>query len=76
MLSTTEDLKSQLAQLPDRDRADLALFLIGTLDETVDQDVEEAWDAELVRRGADIRSGQAQCEPADQVFARLRQKYS
>ena len=37
---------------------------------------EDAWDAELARRAEEIRSGQAQGEPAEQVLAELRKKYS
>jgi putative addiction module component (TIGR02574 family) len=74
MTRITEELKSQLAQLPIEHRADLAIFLIGSLDDMADEGVEAAWDRELARRGEEIRQGRAQGEPADQVFARLRQK--
>jgi len=50
MASVTEELKTQLAQLPAPDRAELAAFLIQSLDEEQDTDWEAAWDAELVQR--------------------------
>jgi hypothetical protein len=40
-----------------------------------DDDSEAAWDAELERRAAEIKSGQAIGEPASKVFAELRDKY-
>ncbi len=74
MAATTEELKAQLASLPIEDRAELAHYLIDTLDEAVDPDAEVAWDAELERRGAEIRSGTAAGESAPSVFARLRDR--
>jgi putative addiction module component (TIGR02574 family) len=76
MTETAEKLKAQLSQLSTQERAELAHFLIHSLDEGVDADAEAAWDAELARRMAEIRSGKAVGEPADKVFAELRKKYS
>src|SRR5438128_12244307 len=64
MAATTEELKAQLASLPIEDRAELAHYLIDTLDEAFDPDAEAAWDVELKRRGAQIRSGTAAGEAA------------
>jgi putative addiction module component (TIGR02574 family) len=76
MTEAAEKLKAQLSQLSMRERAELAHFLIHSLDEGVDADAEAAWDAELVRRMEEIRSGKTVGEPADKVFAELRKKYS
>jgi putative addiction module component (TIGR02574 family) len=76
MTETAEQLKAQLSQLSTQERAELAHFLIHSLDEGVDADAEAAWDAELTRRMKEIRSGKAVGEPADKVFAELRKKYS
>lgn len=76
MTEITEKLKSQLLQLSTRERAELAHFLIHSLDEGSDADAEAAWDAELARRMEEIRSGRVLGEPADTVFAELREKYS
>jgi len=69
MTETAEKLKVQLSQLSTQERAELAHFLIHSLDEGVDADAEAAWDVELARRMAEIRSGKAVGEPADKVFA-------
>jgi putative addiction module component (TIGR02574 family) len=74
MTPATEELKTQLANLPVGERAELAHYLLDTLDETVDTDAEAAWDDELARREAEIRSGTATGEPAASVFARLRNR--
>jgi putative addiction module component (TIGR02574 family) len=76
MTQAAEKLRAELAALPLGDRADLAHFLIRTLDEEEDADAEAAWDAELARRDAEIKSGTAEWRPAEEVFARLREKHS
>jgi putative addiction module component (TIGR02574 family) len=73
---TSEKLKLELSHLSIQERVEIALFLIHSLDENVDQDIESAWDAELAQRTQEINSGSASGEPSDQVFANLRRKYS
>lgn len=75
MTALGEKLKSELTQLPIDDRAELASFLIESLDEGADPDAEAAWDAELARRSEEIRSGKVVGVPAEKVFAELRAKY-
>ena len=58
------------------ERAELANFLIHSLDTEWDADTEAAWDAELARRGEEITSGKANGESARAVFAKLREKHS
>jgi putative addiction module component (TIGR02574 family) len=72
MSTVSDDLKIRLAGLPTRERAELACYLIESLDATVDEDAEVAWDAELERREQEIRSNQEEGEPASHLFARLR----
>jgi putative addiction module component (TIGR02574 family) len=76
MSEAAERLKSELAHLPAPERAALAHFLIHSLDEESEADAEAAWDTELIRRAEEIRSGKAVGEPADKVFAELREKHS
>lgn len=71
MTTTTEELKTQLATLPARERAELARYLIDTLGEPEDPDAEPAWDLELARRADEIRNGTECGESASSVFARL-----
>ena len=76
MSVSAKKLKSQLAELPTRDRAELAHFLILSLEDGADPDAELLWDAELNRREQEIREGTARGEPWDKVAAALRKKYS
>jgi Putative addiction module component len=52
------------------------VILIHSLDENVDRDIESTWDAELAQRMQEINSGNASGDPSDQIFTKLRQKYS
>jgi len=76
MSVTAEKLRTELATLTDTERAELAHFLIQSLDSGADGDAETEWDAELARRADEIRSGWASGEPAGKVFSELRAKHS
>jgi len=73
---TAEKLKVELLQLSTQERAELAYFLLHSLEEEAEPDVESAWDAELTSRMQEIDDGTASGQSADQVFAELRKKYS
>lgn len=76
MTEIAEKLKVELSQLSIKDRAELAYFLIHSLEESIDNDVEVAWDAELTGRLDEILNGKAIGESSNQVFSKLREKYS
>jgi putative addiction module component (TIGR02574 family) len=71
MSPSLEQIKSTLSGLPISERAELAHFLLDSL-ESADEDVAEAWRAELARRVAEIRSGKVIGKPIEEVLARLR----
>ncbi len=75
MTETVEKLKLELSHFSVQKRAEIASFLIHSLDENAAQDIESAWDVELVQRTQEINSGHTSGEPSDQVFADLRRKY-
>lgn len=74
MSSTVAELKQQAAQLSEVERAELALALLESLDGPADADVEEAWRVEVERRDAEVRRGEVQLVPGDEVFERLRRR--
>jgi putative addiction module component (TIGR02574 family) len=76
MSLTAEKMRSELATLTEAERADLARFLIESLDSGSDKDANAAWDAELERRADEIKNGRASGESADKVFSELRAKHS
>jgi putative addiction module component (TIGR02574 family) len=71
---TIEHYKTELRRLSVEERADLAYFLLQSL-EPAEEGAAAAWDEEIARRVAEIRSGQAAGKPAEQVFAELRAEY-
>ena len=74
MTEAVEQWKSQLQQLSSPERAELAQFLLQSL-EPEEEGAVEAWEAEVTRRVADIRAGKAAGRPAEQLFAELREQY-
>ena len=76
MTETMEQLKGQLERLPRQERAELAHFLLCSLEQEAEADVDAAWEAELARRVADIQSGKVVGIPAAQVFDELRAQFS
>jgi putative addiction module component (TIGR02574 family) len=71
MDSTLQDLKNAALLLPAYERAELAHFLLQTL-EPEEDGWDEMWRQELARRLEEIRSGQVTGIPAEMVLARLR----
>jgi putative addiction module component (TIGR02574 family) len=57
MTQEVRELLQKALALPENERAELAGNLISSLDATVDQDVDAAWQQEVVRRLQDIQSG-------------------
>jgi putative addiction module component (TIGR02574 family) len=62
-------------RLPAHERAALANILISSLDDVYQRDVEDAWTVELEKRIHDIRSGNVKGIPAEEVLAKIREKY-
>jgi len=66
-----DDLLKDALKLPPEARAALAGFLIDSLDAKVDDNVEAAWNAEIVRRLREIQEGHAAPVPWAEVRRRL-----
>jgi putative addiction module component (TIGR02574 family) len=66
-----ELLKKALA-LTESERADLACTLIESLDPSVDENVEAAWQDEIRRRVEELRSGKVKTIPWEEVRAQAR----
>lgn len=74
MTPTLEDLKGASSSLPAPQRAELAHFLLRTL-EPEEDGWADAWQKELARRLHEIRTGQVIGVPAEEVLSRLRERY-
>jgi putative addiction module component (TIGR02574 family) len=67
MSPETDELLQKAMSLPAEDRAALASSLIDSLDQTVDEDAELAWQQEISRRMEEIRSGKVKTIPWREV---------
>jgi putative addiction module component (TIGR02574 family) len=67
MSPETDELLRKAMALPLEARAELACFLTDSLDETVDEGAEMAWQQEVVRRMDEIRSGKVKTIPWREV---------
>ena len=65
-MQASELLKKALA-LPDHERAELAGSLLDSLDLSVDEDTESAWQEEITRRLAEVETGKVKTIPWDEV---------
>ena len=63
MTSEAQDLLDKALKLPLEARAALAGSLISSLDDSVDEDAEAAWEAEIRRRIAELDSGAVETVP-------------
>jgi putative addiction module component (TIGR02574 family) len=67
MMQEAQELLKKALALPDKERADLAGSLIESLDDTVDENAEAAWQEEIVRRLEDVQSGKVKTISWDEV---------
>ena len=65
------DLFNKAADLNEEDRAILAGLLIESLDKKIDEDVDQAWQAEVQRRLAELDSGSVKTVPWESVRDRI-----
>ena len=68
-MEARELLKKALA-LPDNERAELAGTLLESLDTTIDEDADAAWQNEIVHRMEEIQSGKLTASPWSAVHRR------
>lgn len=69
-----EQIKAQVNNLSDTEKAELAYFFLTSL-EPEEEGVEESWRIEIARRVAEIKSGQAVGRPAEEILDELRERY-
>ena len=73
---TLEKVRSEALRLPESERAELAHSLVASLDGPADADVEPAWDAQILRRLAEIDSGTAELIDREELRRRMRARMS
>jgi putative addiction module component (TIGR02574 family) len=71
MTQEAAELLRRALALPAEERADLASTLIDSLDATVDENVEAAWQEEISRRMDDLDSGRVKPVSLEEFRRRL-----
>ncbi len=69
---TLETVRSDALGLTESERAELAYNLVASLDGPSDADVEAAWDAEILRRLAEVEAGTAHLIDREEFRRRIR----
>ena len=72
MAKTIEDIENEIRSLSVDDRMHLLRDLIADLDGGMDEDVEKAWMEEAERRYKELKEGEVELIPAEEVFTRAR----
>ena len=67
MTQEAQELLEKALALPDKERAELAGNLISSLDVTIDEDVDAAWQQEVLRRHQDVESGKVKTVSWEEV---------
>ncbi|TAJ80546.1 MAG: addiction module antitoxin RelB [Gallionellaceae bacterium] len=76
MSAKLAEIQTQAKQLGSEERAQLASFLLETLEPSDSGDVAQAWEVETKVRWAEIERGDVQLIPATEVFADIHRKLS
>lgn len=71
MVEEARKIVEQALKMPARERAEIAQWLLESLDSQMDTDVESAWQSEVERRISELDGGQVRCLPWEEVRERL-----
>jgi putative addiction module component (TIGR02574 family) len=72
MMQEAQQLLKKALALPDKERADVAGSLIDSLDDTIDENAEAAWQDEVARRFQEVRAGNVKTTSWDDVRTKGR----
>jgi putative addiction module component (TIGR02574 family) len=76
MAASKDDIYRTALTLPESDRVDLIGALLDSLDQEVEEGVEEAWRIEIDRRARELESGAVKSIPWEVVRERLARAQS
>lgn len=72
MITDFKEIENSALELNEKQRADLAKRLINSLDEHVDENIEQNWIEEVRRRKEEIKSGKVTPVPGEEVHREAR----
>lgn len=70
-----ERIRSEVLELTEAERAELAHDLIASLDEPRESGVEDAWEREILHRISLVDSGQAKLLDREEFRQKMRARY-
>lgn len=74
MARAIAEIEDEIRRLPAREKERLLQVLLEELDGPSDADAEAAWLEEVQRRSSEIDEGLVETIPAEEVFAKLRER--
>ncbi|MBN2001380.1 addiction module protein [candidate division KSB1 bacterium] len=76
MTNLAEKLYQQALDLPIDDRLVLIDKLLMSTNLPTQKDIDQAWSKEVERRCQELETGKAKLIPGEQVFEKIKKKYS
>lgn len=76
MSGLAEKIYEEALNLPIDDRLSLIDKLLSSANLPTQEDIDQAWSKEAEKRCKEIEDGQAKLIPGDEVFAKVRQRFS
>jgi putative addiction module component (TIGR02574 family) len=67
-----QEVKNMALELPAKERAELADFLLETLEHPSQEEIDRRWAEVITRRVEELRSGKVTGVPGDVVLQKLR----
>lgn len=67
-----KEIEQSALKLDEKHRAELAKRLLISLEESIDEDIEQAWMDEINRRKAQVESGDVETIPGEEVLEKAR----
>ncbi|NNJ84688.1 MAG: addiction module protein [Gammaproteobacteria bacterium] len=76
MLASTEKIVKEIPNIPVNDRLVLIDNLLKSVNLPTREDIDRAWSEEVERRHRALNDGTATLIPGEEVFARVRERFS
>lgn len=76
MSGLAENIYEEALNLPIDDRLSLIDKLLSSANLPTQEDIDQAWSKEVEKRCKEIEDGQAKLIPGDEVFAKIRKRFS
>ncbi|MEX2603861.1 MAG: addiction module protein [Gracilimonas sp.] len=73
MITDFKEIQHSALELDEKHRAELAKNLINSLENHIDEDIEQAWIDEIKRRKAEIKSGKVTPISGEEVHKAARE---